>query len=312
MGSRIPGDRVAAIRTLVLVIEAGSLTDAARRLALTPSAVSKQISRLEEDLGARLLERTTRRVRATAVGLELYERTRSLFEAFEEAESAVRSHRDEVRGRVRISASPAFGRSVLPGVLARLARAHPALSFDVVLAGRRLDFIEDELDLAVREGPLEDSTLIARRIGDTEIVACAAPAYLDDRGRPAAMDDLAAHDLVAVPPTGPASDLARLRGRSGKPLRLRARLRVNDLFAVRDLAERGCGIAFLPDYLAGEALAARRLERVLAGVEIGRLAIHVVSPSRRHLPRATTIVADALADAYRSLPHLGRPPTFRA
>lgn len=294
MKAQVPGAHAAAIRTLVFVIDTGSLTDASRRLGLTPSAVSKQISRLEAAFGARLLERTTRRVRATAAGLELYQRTRPLFEAFEEAERAVRDQQSEIRGRVRISSSRGFARACLVPVLAELAAAHPGLDFDVVLSARRLDFIEDEIDLAVREGPLDDSSLTARRLGTMEVFLCAAPAYLERRGRPRSLDDLERHELLVVPASGPASDIGRLRGRDGRRLKLSPRFQVNDLASLRELAERGAGIAALPDYVAHTALDQGTLVRLLPRTVIARLPVHAVFPSRRHVPPRVRVVLEAL------------------
>jgi len=291
-----PGD-LAAIRTLVLAVDTGSLTAAGRRAGRTPSAVSKQLSRLEESLGARLLERTTRSVRPTAAGLELVRRARPLFDAFDEAASTVQELRDEVRGRVRISASPAFGRVCLLPLLARLAAEHPRLELDVLLSARRLDFIEDGVDLAIREGPLEDSAMTARRLGTSEVLLCASPAYLERRGRPRNLDDLERHDLLVVPRSGPASDLSRLRGRDGRRLALAPRVRVNDLVGLGELAEAGAGIAFLPDYVARAALERGALVRVLPRTQLVRLPVHAVYPSRRHLPVRVRVVLDALAAA---------------
>ena len=295
--SQIPASHLAAIRTLVFAVDAGSMTDAGRRVGLTPSAVSKQLTRLEDALGARLLERTTRSVRATTAGLELVRRARPLFEAFDEAATTVRDLRDEVRGRVRMSASRAFGRVCLMPILARLAAEHPRLELDVLLSARRLDFVDDGIDLAIREGTLQDSTMTARRIGSTEILLCAAPAYLARRGRPRSLDDLEAHDLLSVPRSGPASDLTRLRGRGGRRLTLEPRFRVNDLVALGDLAEAGAGIAFLPDYVARGALERGSLVRVLARTSVARMPLNAVYPSRRHLPRRVQIVLDALSAA---------------
>jgi len=297
--ARIESQHLVAIRTLVLAIDGGSLTDAGRRLGLTPSAVSKQLSRLEDALGARLLERTTRSVRPTAAGLELVQRARPLFEAFDEATATVRDLQTEIAGRVRISASRAFGHACLLPILARLAAVHEKLEFDVLLSARRLDFIEDEIDLALREGPLEDSSLTARKLGSAAIVLCAASAYLERRGRPRSLDDLERHELLVVPPSGPASDIARLRGRNGRRLRLVPRFRVNDLIALRELAEAGAGIAALPDYVARPGLASGRLLRVLPRTTIARLPLHVVYPSRRHLPRRVQVVLEALQAGVR-------------
>ncbi len=302
MTSRVDPARLTAMRTLVTTVDAGGLAAAARRLGLTPSAVSKQIARLEDALGARLLERTTRRLRPTAAGLELIDHVRPLYEALDEAAGAVRDRQHEIGGLVRISASRAFGRAHVMPLAAQLAREHPRLVLDVVLSANRLDFVDDGIDLAVREGTLADSSLTAVSLGSSEIVLAASPAYLAARGRPRVLDDLARHDLVAIPAANPAWDIGRVRGRDGRLLRLEPRIRVNDLFAVRDLVERGSGIAAMPGFMAREAFASGVLVRVLPRAVLGRLPLHVVYPSRRHLPARVRAVLDALrASATRGL-----------
>jgi DNA-binding transcriptional LysR family regulator len=298
MASQIPGERLAAVRTFVQVVETGSLTEAGRRAGLTPSAVSKQISRLEEALGVRLLERTTRSVRATDAGLELCQRTRPLFEAFAEATTAVRDRSREIRGRVRLSTTPALARTRVLPVLSLLATEHRGLDFELVLTGTRLDFFESELDLAVREGALDDSSLVARRLGRSSVFLCASPAYLESRGRVRSAEDLEKHDLLLVPAAESLADHPQLRGRSGRRLELRVRFRANDLFAMRDLAEAGAGIAPLPDYVAATALESGSLVRVLPRITIAEPPIHAVYPSRRHLPLRVSVVIDALSDAF--------------
>jgi DNA-binding transcriptional LysR family regulator len=286
---------LAAVRSLVLAVESGSLTRAGRRLGLTPSAVSKQISRLEAVLGARLLERTTRRVRPTAAGLTLVQRTHPLFEAFDEAGAAVRDLQTEVRGCVRISASRAYGRVRIVPLIARLTAEHPQLDVDLVLDARRLDFIEDDLDVAVREGPLPDSSLIARKLGEAPVGFFAAPSYLARRPAPRSLEDLSRHDLLALPPTLPANDVAAIRGKDGRRLGLVPRVCVNDLLALADLAEGGAGIAVLPSYVAAPAVARRALVPVLPKTILARIPIHVVYPSARHLARRVQVVLAALA-----------------
>jgi len=294
MSSQVIGAHLAAVRSLVLAVETGSLSDAGRRQGLTPSAVSKQLSRLEAALGARLLERTTRRVRPTAAGQALVQRTQPLFEAFDEAGAAVRDLQSEIRGRVRLSASRALGRVYLVPIVARLAAAHPHLEVDVVLDARRLDFIEDDIDLAVREGALADSSWTARKLGDQAVHFYAAPAYLARRRPPRRLEDLRQHDLIGIPPASPATDLGTVRGRDGRRLGLAPRIRVNDLLALADLAETGAGIAALPDYVAAPALERDTLARVLPRTTIARFPVHAVFPSRRHLARRVQIVLDAL------------------
>jgi DNA-binding transcriptional LysR family regulator len=298
MDSRVAGENLVAIRTLLVAIETRSLTEAGKRLGLTPSAVSKQISRLEESLGVRLLERTTRQIRPTDAGLELSQRTRPLFEAFAEASAAIREHRHEIRGRVRISTSPALGRTRVLPVLAALAAEHQGLDFDIVLTGKKLDFFEDELDLAVREGALEDSSLAARRLSASRVMLCASPAYVKQRGRPRALENLADHDLLLVPAAESLRDLPELRALLRGRRRLEPRFRINDLFALKDLAEAGAGIAALPDYVAASCVAAGTLVHLLPRAKIAEIPIHALYPSRRHLPRRLSVVLDALSAAF--------------
>ncbi len=279
------------------MVDSGSLTEAGRRLRLTPSAVSKQISRLEESLGVRLLERTTRSVRATDAGLELCQRTRPLFEAFAEATSAVRDRGRELSGRVRISASPALGRTRVLPVLARLAVEHASLDFDVVLTGKRLDFFEDELDIAVREGALDDSSLVARRLGTSSVFLYASPAYVRKHGRLRSIAEIDRHDLLLVPAADALRELSQLRG---TPKPRDPRFRINDLLSLRELAESGAGIAALPDYVADSSVASGNLVRLLGTAAIAEIAIHAVYPSRRHLPRRVGVVIDALSAAFQA------------
>lgn len=287
MDARIDAAQLGGVRTLLLVIEAGNLTRAAQRLGLTPSSVSRQISRLEATLGVRLLSRTTRRLRPTPAGMDLYQRALPLFEAFSVATRDVGDRERTAAGWVRISSSPAYGRACLVPRLNALASAHPALRFDLVLTARRLDFVEDAIDLAVREGPLADSSLTARRLPDAHVVLCASPAYLRRAGQPKKVQELGRHALLMLPA---ANVPVALRRR----FPIEPRFRVDDLFALRELAEEGAGIAALPDYLLRAALASGALVRVLPKLTIATVAMHIVHPGRRLLSRRAEIVVDAL------------------
>jgi DNA-binding transcriptional LysR family regulator len=300
---QMDGAHLAAMRALVLAVDGGSLTGAAMRLGLTPSAVSKQLSRLEDALGSRLLERTTRRVRPTAAGLALIERARPLFEALDEAGADVRDLQTAVRGRVRISASRAFGRLCLLPLLAGLLAQHEDLQIDVVLEARRLDFIEDEIDLAVREGALEDSSLTVRRLGEAAVQLYASRAYLERRSPPRSVEDLRDHDLLAVPALRPETDISQLRGRQGRQLELVPRVRVNDLLAIVEVAEGGAGIVALPAYVAVAPVARGTLARVLPRTTLARFPVSVVYPSRRHLPQRIQVVLDLLRSEVPSMLH---------
>jgi DNA-binding transcriptional LysR family regulator len=176
--------------------------------------------------------------------------------------------------------------------LAILASEQPKLSFDVQLTGRRLDFVEDEIDLAVREGALTDSSLTAIKLGHTDVLLCASPRYLEQHGRPRRLAELERHTMLSIPGNSPA--LMRARNASLRGLKLSSRFHVDDLFSLRDLCERGVGIAALPDYLARSALESGTLCVVLPRAQIAGVPVQIVFPTRRHLPRRVTAVIDAI------------------
>ena len=288
-----------AIWTLIQVIDAGSLSAAARELGITPSGVSKQLSRLEKQLGVRLLQRTTRRVRPTEEGLALYHRCRPLFDALGEAEEAVRTMRTALSGRIRITATPAFGRARLVPAIGDFADRHPDLSIELVFAAHRMDLVEEGIDLAVREGPLPDSSLIATKLGEMRIVLCASPDYLERRAAPKQLNALAQHDIVSVPVAGPDSDPRRIELAKGERLNLRPRILVNDLFSVRELALDGRGIAPLPDYMVERDLADGLLVAVLPKARLPRLPITALYPGRRFQPQRVRTLLEFLVERFR-------------
>lgn len=288
--AQIERDQIAAAATLAQVIEAGSFTAAASKLGCTPSAVSKQIGRLEDSLGLRLLERTTRSLRATDAGLHFYESSRALFEAFAEAKNELLSRQDALRGTVRISASPAFGRARLAPVLASLLEAHPELDFDVMLTARRTDLVEEGIDVAIREGTLEDSGIVARSLGAMPIVWAASPLYLSRRPKPRQLADLSRHDLLLVPAALSGLQNLKLKDKQGKRVALQPRVVMDDLFAIAELAQSGAGIAALPGYVLEQF----ELQPLLPRSPLSKLPIHAVFPSRRHLPRKVEVILDAL------------------
>lgn len=306
MKSQTKPEALPAIWTLIQVIDAGSLSGAARELGITPSGVSKQLARLEKQLGVRLLHRTTRRVRPTEEGMALYDRCRPLFEALGDAEEAVRTMRTSLSGRLRITATPAFGRALLVPAIGEFADMHPDLSVELVLAAYRIDLVEEGIDLAVREGPLPDSSLVAMKLTEVRIVLCASPEYLARKAAPADLAGLAEHDIVTVPAAGPESDPRRIGLPGGGRLDLRPRILVNDLFSLRQLARGGRGIAPLPDYLVERDLAAGKLVHVLPDLRLPRQPVTALYPERRFQPTRVKALLEFLVERFRAVPlHAG-------
>ena len=189
-------ERIGEMGIFVRAVELGGFSAAARALELTPSAVSKAISRLEDRLGVRLLNRTTRSLTPTPEGATFLERSRRILADIDEAEQEITRFRSAPRGRLRLHISVAFGLHLLPPVLPDFVRRYPEVELDITVNDREPDFAEEGIDLAVRSGDVADQSLIARRICLMERVICAAPSYLKAHGVPRTPDDLLAHDAI--------------------------------------------------------------------------------------------------------------------
>lgn len=266
----------------VAVVDSGGFTPAARSLGLTKSAVSKRVALLEDRLGARLLDRTTRRLRPTGPGLSFLESCRRVLAEVEAAEAAVSSLHTEARGTLRVNAPMSFGLRHLGGLLPPFLERHPGLSVDLVLNDRVVDLIDEGFDVAVRIADLVDSALIARRLAPARLVVCAAPAYWRRHGRPERPQDLAGHEcLIYSYQPNIAEWPFRMPG-GGRGARVGGRLRANNGDVLRAAAVAGLGVALAPTFIVGDDLRAGRLETALEGFEAPPLAIHAVFPPGRH------------------------------
>ncbi len=278
------------------VADSGSFTAAAARLGWPKSSVSHRVARLERTLGARLLERSTRRLRLTEVGARYHEHARRVLAELEQASATVASFRTEPQGWLRISASVVLGQSLLPPLVAEFAARHPAVRLFVDLTNRRVDLLEEGFDLAIRSGLLPDSSLVARHLGQAAARLYAAPSYLRRHGRPQAPEDLTAHLLFDNASAAPSDRWTLTRG-DGRQVVVTAPFRVvvNDAALLREVAALGQGIVSLPDIVAAPALADRRLVPVLADWTTRRVDVHAVFPSHKSLSPALRAFVDLAA-----------------
>jgi DNA-binding transcriptional LysR family regulator len=295
-------DKIDGIRTFLGVVEAGSFTAAAGKLGVSKALVSKHVAALERRLGARLINRTTRRLAATEVGRIYAERCKRLLADFDELEMVVQERQGQVRGLLRLSAPVVFGETHLAPIIGDFLRRHPDLTVELSLTDRRVDLIEEGFDAALRITEMADSSLIARRLSRIRIVYCAAPAYLDRHGRPAHPDQLANHQCIVDlnDKTGPSwpftvDGVRRL-------VRVEGRYRVNSARAVRDALIGVGGIARCPSFVVAEDIAAGRLEVVLADHVSEEIGIHLVYPHARHLAAKVRVLADFLTRSARQNP----------
>lgn len=275
------------------VADSGSFTRAAERLGWPKSSVSFRIARLEQALGARLLERSTRRLRLTDVGARYHEHARRVLEELEQASATVARFRAEPQGWLRISASVVLGQALLPPLVAEFAVVHPAVQLFVNLTNRRVDLLEEGFDLAIRSGVLPDSSLVSRRLGQATARLYAAPSYLQRHGAPSTPDELAGHVLLDNAPTAP-TDGWLLSHDDGREVRVPGpfRIVVDDPALMREVAATALGVASLPDFVAAPAVAQGRLVPVLASWATRRVDVHVVFPSHKSLSPALRAFVD--------------------
>jgi DNA-binding transcriptional LysR family regulator len=274
-------DRLDELAVFVAIVEAGSLINASRRLRRSPPAVTRALSALEDRIGLRLVERTTRRLAPTEAGGALVDRARSLLANYDEAMLGV--SRAPVRGVLRITAPVQFGRRHVAPIVSAFLNEHPDVRVELSLNDRNVDLIEEGLDLAVRIGPLADSSLVARQVGSVRRVVVASPEYLARRGVPLTPPDLAAHDTIFGMARSSAREWRFGPSASGPIVRLAPRLLVDDVEAQLQAAQAGRGIARPLSYQVTEQLAAGSLIRLLQDFEPEPLPVQLVTLSRGYM-----------------------------
>lgn len=309
-------DRLDEMKAFAAVAEARSFTQAARKLGVSSAQVSKLVARLENRLGARLLNRTTRDVSLTDVGRAYLERARELVESFEALEGSVRDQGGP-SGLLKISAPVSFGVRQLTPALLEFACRCPAVSLDVAFTDRMVNLVEEGFDVAVRIGHLSDSSLVARRLAAVRLVTCAAPAYLAGAGTPQGLGDLAGHE--AIIDTNARDPLIWRFGAHGdtQDVRVHGRLRFSGAESCVAAARAGLGITRTPAFAAAEDLREGRLVPLFCGLEPELIHVYAVYPHARHLAAKVRAFVDFLAERYAGEPewHQGwgsRHPTGAA
>ncbi|TAN54224.1 MAG: LysR family transcriptional regulator [Betaproteobacteria bacterium] len=278
------------------VVEQGSFARAAERLGISTSACSRHVADLEAHLATRLLQRTTRRLSLTEGGQAFYERCVQLLADLEDAEGAAAASSARPRGTIKLTCSINFGiRHVAPAIGAFQAQ-HGEVRFDVTLADRIVDLVEEGYDLAIRIGAAGGETVVARRLGESRLVCCASRAYLERHGTPRSPEDLAGHRCLSYEYL-PQRGLWQFRDRSGRerPVRVSGPLHSNNGDLLAAAAAQGMGIALEPDFMVGDELKAGRLVRVLEAFAAPVSAIYAVYPSRRYLSAKVRAFVDYLA-----------------
>jgi len=272
-------DRLDELGVFVRIVEEGSLVRAAARLRRSPPAVTRALAALEDRIGVRLVDRTTRRLAPTEAGRALYDKARTLMQDYEAATAGAREA--PVRGLLRVTAPVQFGRRHIAPLVSKFLDAHAGVEVELLLNDRNVDLIEEGIDVAARIGALADSALTARPVGHVRRLWVASPAYLKRHGMPRAPDELARHEAV-LGTSRSTMDWVFAGARRGAPMHMTGRLRVDDVETRLRAARDGRGIAQLLSYQVADDLAAGRLVRLLQAWELPPLPVHLVTKGRAH------------------------------
>jgi DNA-binding transcriptional LysR family regulator len=295
-------DRLAALQAFVQVAETRSFSAAARRLRSSKSAVSRQVSSLEAELGARLLHRTTRALALTEAGRGYFERASRILADLDEADRSVGALQAAPRGRLRVNAPMSFGFLHLAPAIPDFLARYPDVELDMIMNDRFVDLIDEGFDVAVRIGHLEDSSLVARRLAPVRRVVCASPGYLAARGTPASPDELKAHECLCYSNVPREWRFATADGRPWS-VEVRGRLSTNNGDGLRVAALKGMGIINQPTFIVGGDLQSGTLVSLLDVFVPQDIALNAVYPHSRHLsPKVRTFV-DFLAERFGPRPY---------
>jgi DNA-binding transcriptional LysR family regulator len=285
-------NHVADLSLFLRVLDAGSISAAARRSGLSVAVASQRLQRLERTLGVRLFHRTTRRLEATSEGAWLAEQGRASIETIETLADSLRQTSREISGTLRVSVSASFGRLHLAPLLPRFLAQHPRLGLDVDFSDQVVDLVASGMDLAIRIGVLSSSSLVARRLATDRRVLCASPDYLRRRGVPRTPDDLAAHDCLLLHGAPGSKGIWRLSDAAGGELsvRVKGRFESNLGDALREAALAGLGIAQHSTWHVCDDLRTGRLAQVLPDHPPPDAGIHAVTPQRRKPARVRAFI----------------------
>ncbi|MEO0487728.1 MAG: LysR family transcriptional regulator [Pseudomonadota bacterium] len=292
-------DRLTEMEAFATVVDQGGFTDAARKMGISKSAVSKHVSSLEARLGARLLNRTTRRVSPTDIGLAYYDRARRVLNDAGEADALVTSMQSAPSGLLRISVATDFGVNHLSPILGDFMQDFPDITVNMVLNNRYVELISEGFDMAIRMGELEDSSLRARKLAEMSRRMVASPGYFETYGRPDKIDDLNEHKLLHYSNAGGAG-VWKLTAPSGEKRQVRTAgwLTVNDGQSLLNAAISGLGIAYLPDFLYADALEQGLVEEAIPSLPEDRQGIYAVYPPGRFTQPKVRAFIDFLVHAF--------------
>jgi DNA-binding transcriptional LysR family regulator len=294
-------DKLMEMEVFAKVVDNGGFTDAAKKMGLSKSAVSKHASKLESRLGARLLNRTTRRVSPTEIGLAYYDKAKQVLVDAIDVDAMVSSMQIAPRESLRLGALPDFGENHLSNALSGFLRQFPEVSVDMVLSNRNLDPVADNFDLVIRVGKQQDSSIMAKKLATTRVQLIGSPSYFEEHGMPERIDDLSQHSLLHYS-NQPNGSVWKLKSCSGETRTVRASgsLTANDGKSLLQAAEAGLGIAFLPCFLYHKAMESGRVITALADLPVQSQDIYAMYPHGQYTQPKLRAFLDYLSDHFKN------------
>lgn len=298
-------DTLTGMRLFTQVVETGSFSEAARKLGMAPSSISRQISALEDALDARLINRTTRHLSLTEAGQIYYDRVSNILHDVDEANAAVSTLQEEPKGTLRVNLPIAFGNMHIVPLMPKFMEEFPDVKIDLTLTDHYIDLVEEGADVAIRIGVLQDSSYIARKLSINRRVICGSPAYFEAHGEPKSLKDLTNHNCLTY--KFPGRKVWQLQCPKGvQELEVDGTFETNNGETLLAATLGGLGIAYVPNYLVGDYINSGRLKTVLmdelanpADVESG---IYVIYPYNRHLSAKVRAFVDFVADHFKKNP----------
>jgi len=295
-------DRWTEIELFVQIAETGSMSRAAEALSLSNAAASRHLSALEERLGARLVERNTRRLYLTDTGQEFFSRAKAILADLHDAESTVNATSLNPTGMLRVTASLSFSMHHIAPLLGEYTRRYPNVTVHVETANRYFDIIDNNIDVAIRTREFEpDSNITIRRLGETRRILAASPRYLAQMGRPRVLEDLQRHKLLIYTYANNPNELRFVRNGETQVVQVKGLVEANDGQVLRAAALDGLGILVQPTYILYDDIVAGRLVPVLDDWDLPRLTINLAYPSRRHLSAKVRTFIDFIAEYFRRM-----------
>lgn len=296
-------DKFTGMTVFTRVAKSGSFTAAADELSMSRAMVTKHIMYLENSLGVRLLNRTTRRLSLTEVGRAYLERCLAILSEIEETESAVTQLHSEPKGTLRVSAPPYFGSKHLIPAIVEYSRLFPDVGFDVVLHSGIIDLIEESIDLAIRLDNLFDSSLVSRNLAVSKLILVASPGYIESVGTPSVPEDLEKFNCLINTSLPPRDVWKFFDGKVRKAIRVNGTMRSNIAGAVRTAAIKGMGLAVLPSYMVGAELKSGELRQVMKEYPLAAMNIQAVYPHRKFLSAKVRTFLDFLSARLQPKPY---------